>query len=34
MWKFAHTYADQNERDYARLQQAIASGQVTAVSDV
>jgi uncharacterized protein (DUF2252 family) len=32
MWEFAVTYADQNERDFARLQQAIASGQVTATA--
>ena len=34
MWRFAAAYADQNERDYARLPTAIASGQVTAISDV
>lgn len=30
MWQFATSYADQNARDFARLQQAIASGQVAA----
>jgi hypothetical protein len=34
MVAFAETYADQNERDYAALQQAVASGRVTAQSGV
>ena len=32
--RFAEAYADQNERDYAALQAAVASGRVTAESDV
>ena len=34
MWTFAVAYADQNERDYARLQQAVASGQVAAETGI
>ncbi len=34
MGTFAVTYADQNERDFARLQQAVASGQVAAETGV
>jgi hypothetical protein len=30
MASFAETYADQNERDYHALQEAIASGRVAA----
>jgi hypothetical protein len=30
MATFAETYADQNERDYNALQEAVASGRVTA----
>ena len=30
MAAFAETYADQNERDYRALQEAVASGRVTA----
>ena len=30
MAAFAETYADQNERDYAALKQAVDSGRVTA----
>jgi hypothetical protein len=26
---FAETYADQNERDYARLRQAVETGRIT-----
>ncbi len=32
MCRFAATYADQNERDFAALTRAIASGQVDAMS--
>ena len=32
MTRFAIAYADQNERDYAALQEAVASGRVTAQS--
>jgi uncharacterized protein (DUF2252 family) len=31
---FAETYADQNERDYAALREAVASGRVAAESDL
>ena len=31
--QFAHFYADQNERDYQSLVEAIASGRVTAERD-
>ena len=34
MCTFASAYADQNERDYARLQQAVASGQVAAETGI
>lgn len=34
MWEFARTYADQNDRDFARLQQAVASGQVAATTGI
>ena len=30
MASFAETYADQNERDYRALQEAVASGRVAA----
>ena len=30
MASFAETYADQNERDYHALQEAVASGRVAA----
>jgi hypothetical protein len=30
MAAFAETYADQNERDYSALQEAVVSGRVTA----
>jgi hypothetical protein len=30
MSRFAESYADQNERDYAALEQAVASGRVQA----
>ena len=30
MASFAETYADQNERDYEALQQAVAAGRVAA----
>ena len=30
MATFAEAYADQNERDYAALQEAVASGRVVA----
>jgi uncharacterized protein (DUF2252 family) len=33
MARFAETYADQNERDYATLKQAVDSGKVTAESE-
>lgn len=31
---FAEAYADQNQRDYAALKEAVAAGQVTAESDL
>ncbi|HTE60236.1 MAG TPA: DUF2252 family protein, partial [Solirubrobacteraceae bacterium] len=31
---FAERYADQNERDYAALQDAVASGRVTAETGI
>jgi hypothetical protein len=31
---FAETYADQNEQDYQALQEAVASGRVTAEQGV
>ena len=34
MVTFARAYADQNERDYASLQEAVASGRVTAATGV
>jgi predicted alpha/beta hydrolase len=34
MAKFAETYADQNERDYAALQEAVASGRVVAQTGI
>jgi hypothetical protein len=34
MADFAETYADQNERDHAALQQAVADGSVTATVGV
>ena len=34
MSSFAETYADQNERDYRALQEAVASGRVTAEQGV
>jgi uncharacterized protein (DUF2252 family) len=34
MATFAETYADQNERDYAALQEAVASGRVTAQTGI
>ena len=34
MVTFGETYADQNERDYQALQQAVSSGQIKAVTDV
>jgi predicted alpha/beta hydrolase len=34
MASFAETYADQNQRDYHALQQAVAAGRVTAELDV
>ena len=32
--EFASSYADTNERDHARLLQAIADGEVTAISGI
>jgi hypothetical protein len=32
--EFASTYADQNERDYRVLVDAIASGRIAAIADV
>ena len=32
--RFAESYADQNERDYAALREAVASGVVAAESDL
>ena len=32
--EFAETYADQNERDYASLKAAVASGRAEAVTGV
>jgi uncharacterized protein (DUF2252 family) len=34
MWEFAVPYADQNERDFARLQQEVASGRLTATTGI
>ena len=34
MVSFAETYADQNERDFAALQAAVASGRVKAERDL
>jgi hypothetical protein len=34
MSSFAETYADQNERDFQALQEAVASGRVTAEQGV
>ena len=34
MASFAELYADQNERDYAALQEAVASGRVTAETGI
>jgi hypothetical protein len=33
MAAFAETYADQNERDYIALEQAVKSGRIQAVSE-
>jgi hypothetical protein len=32
--RFAEAYAQQNERDYATLREAVASGRVTAETDL
>ncbi len=34
MAEFAETYADQNERDYAALADAVASGRIVAQAGV